>query len=177
MKPINTASWRDKLRKQLPTRDELAANRWLGRLALRITDRKLWHVQHEAVARGVAIGLFWAFLLPVAQIIVAAVHCIWWRAHIPSATAATLVTNPFTIGFWLWAAYGVGSTLLGHSGSAPAIGDVGLGQWLMTVGQPAIIGMGLFSLGGAALGYSLVWLVWRGNVALKKRRRRVRPGL
>jgi uncharacterized protein len=177
MKTRNTTGWSDKLRDQLPTREELAANRWLGRLTLRITDRKLWRVQHEAVARGVAIGLFWAFLLPVAQIMVAAVHCIWWRAHIPSAAAATLVTNPFTIGFWLWAAYSVGGTLLGQSGSAPAIGDVGLGSWLMTVGQPAIFGMGIFALAGAALGYGLVWLIWRANIALKKRKRRVRPGL
>jgi hypothetical protein len=35
---------------------------------------------HEAVGRGVAVGIFWAFVIPVGQIIAAVAHCVWWRA-------------------------------------------------------------------------------------------------
>ena len=79
------------------SRETLAAHPWLKPVAHRLLEPGLWHVQHEAVARGVAIGLFWAFALPVGQILAAAVHCTWGRGNIPVAAGATLVTNPFTI--------------------------------------------------------------------------------
>src|SRR5665647_3320650 len=44
-------------------RETLAAHPWLKPVAHRLLEPGLWHVQHEAVARGVAIGLFWAFAL------------------------------------------------------------------------------------------------------------------
>lgn len=164
--------------------DTLAAHPWLQPVAHRLREPRLWHVQHEAVARGVAIGLFWAFALPVAQILVAAVHCIWWRGNIPVAAAATLVTNPFTIGFWLWLAYKLGSLVLGlapHEMAASdaaleAVSSAGAGfdalAWLERFGWPAVLGMGIFSVVGAISGYILVKLAWRWRVWFKRRVRR-----
>ena len=165
---------------QLPTREELARSRWLGPFAQHVMARELWHAQHEAVARGVAIGLFWAFALPVAQIVVAAVHCVWWRANIPVAIGATLLTNPFTVGFWLYLAYQLGSLVLDAPPPVRPAEGAGLLAWLQAVGWPAVLGMGMFAVGGALTGYLLVKLVWRLRVALKRRARRSpgpRPGL
>lgn len=140
-------------------------------------------MQHEAVARGVAIGLFWAFALPVAQILVAVAHSVWWRGNIPVAAGMTLVTNPFTIGFWLWLAYKLGSLILGVSVYEAAAGDAAFQAtaaapgfdamaWLAHFGWPAVLGMAIFSVAGSLSGYLLVKLVWRWRVWFKRRARR-----
>lgn len=171
--------WSDRFTKGV-SRDTLAAHPWLKPVAHHLQEPGLWHLQHEAVARGVAIGLFWAFALPVAQILAAAAHCVWWRGNIPVAAAATLVTNPFTIGFWLWLAYKLGSLILGLAPHEVAAGDAVLDAaaasagfdamaWLQRFGWPAVLGMAIFAVGGAAGGYVLVKLFWRWRVWFKRR--------
>ncbi len=84
----------------------------------------------------------------------------------------TMVTNPFTIGFWLWLAYQAGALVLGAPvapGTLPADGPP---SWLAEFGWPTVLGMGMFATGGAALGYVGVKLVWRLRVLLKRRTRR-----
>ncbi len=164
-------NWRGRLKKSLPTRDALADNRWLRPIAHRLQEPRLWHLQHEAVARGVAIGLFWAFAIPVGQIVVAAAHSIWWRANIPVAAGLTLITNPFTVGFWLWLAYGLGSFLLDSPAVAPRAEGDSLMAWMASFGGPALLGMGVFAVGSALVGYLVSKLVWRLRVNLKRRAR------
>ncbi|MET0311208.1 MAG: DUF2062 domain-containing protein [Burkholderiaceae bacterium] len=166
------------IRRSIPDRHTLAAHPWLKPVAEHLLHPRLWHLQHEAVARGVAIGLFWAFAIPVGQILAAAAHCIWWRANVPIAVGMTLITNPFTTGFWLWLAFEMGSKAMGRDGSAPPLGDMGLVQWVMALGQPALLGLGLLASGSAVLGYIAVKLGWRLRVHFDRRqgmeRRRVR---
>lgn len=173
------SSWTDRFTKGI-SRETLAAHPWLRPVAHRLQEPGLWHVQHEAVARGVAIGLFWAFALPVAQILVAAAHCVWWRGNIPVAAGVTLVTNPFTIGFWLWLAYKLGSLILGVDPNESAAGDAALAAasagagfdvmgWLQRFGWPAVLGMAIFSVAGAAGGYVVVKLIWRWRIWFKRR--------
>jgi uncharacterized protein len=156
---------RQRLRQSLPTPDQLARHRWLRPIAHRLTEHGLWHARTESVARGVAIGLFWAFVLPFAQILFAAAHCVWWRANIPVAMAITFVTNPFTIGGWLVLAYHVGSIFVAPDATVP-LPDGWLGK-LQVLGWPTVVGMGLFALVGSTGGYILVragsrlWLHWR----------------
>ena len=167
-----TSHWADRFRQTLPSRDILAAQPWLQPIASRLLNPQLWRLQHEAVARGVAVGTFWAFVIPVAQIVVAAAHCAWWRANIPAAAAMTMVTNPLTIGFWLWLAYQLGALILGEPLLANASQGVGASAWLSEYGWPTVLGMGIFALGGAAVGYLSVKLVWRIRIVFKRRQRR-----
>lgn len=164
----------DRIRANLPTREELSEQPWLAPIADRILDRKLWTAQHESVARGVAIGTFWAFVIPFAQIIFAAAHCVWWRANIPVAAAITFITNPFTVGFWLYLAYKVGSLFIIAPPPAKLSEGGGVLQWLGSIGWPAVLGMGIFAIGGALAGYLLVKLGWRLNLWRKQRIRRTR---
>jgi hypothetical protein len=153
---------RESLASQLPTPQQLAQQRWLGPLAHRLGERGLWHARPQALARGAAIGLFWAFVVPFAQVLFAAAHCVWWRANIPLAAAITFITNPFTVGGWLWLAYQVGSWIV--PGQPAAVAD---GPWLdrlQALGTPTLLGMGVFAVGGALLGYVAVLLgakLWR----------------
>ena len=178
-KKKTTAPWHARFTQGV-SRETLAAHPWLKPVAHHLQAPGLWHLQHEAVARGAAIGLFWAFALPVGQIVVAAAHCIWWRGNIPVAVGATLVTNPFTIGFWLWLAFKLGSLILGLAPHEVAAGDAALQAasssagfdvlaWLQRFGWPAVLGMAIFAVGGSASAYVLVKLVWRGRVWYKRR--------
>ena len=134
-------------------------------------------MHHESVARGAGIGVFWAFVLPVAQILVAAAHCVWWRGNIPVAAAVTLITNPLTIGFWLWLAYQLGSLVLSAPPPLPLnqIGEgAGIMGYITSIGAPAILGMGMFAVFGSMAAYALVKIVWRLQFWLKHKNRSTR---
>jgi uncharacterized protein (DUF2062 family) len=172
--PKEPIHWIDRLRNSMPTREVLSAHPWLKPVAIHVLDPKLWRLQHEAVARGVAVGMFWAFVIPFGQVLASTVHCIWWRANIPVAALVTAITNPLTIGFWLWLAYQLGSVLLGAPSTMPTPQGSGVIDWLAAYGWPTVLGMGLFATGGAAAGYVLVRLVWRLRVGIRRRRTNAR---
>jgi uncharacterized protein len=163
---------RARIQRELPKPHELAGHRWLGPVAHRLTEHGLWHAKTESVARGVAIGLFWAFVIPFAQVLFAAAHCVWWRANIPVAAGVTFITNPFTIGGWLWLAYQTGSLFIAPNAAAPTVeGWIGT---LQSLGWPTVLGMALFAVGGAVLGYIGVKLFSRISLAWRMRRRALR---
>ena len=161
--------WFDRMSSSLPNREVLAAHPWLAPIANRVLAPELWRLQHESVARGVAIGIFWAFVIPAGQMLAAAAHCTLWRANIPVAAAMTMVTNPLTIGFWLWFAYKFGSVLMDESAAVGvAVQTSSIGSWFATYGWPTVLGMGVFAVGGAVMGYLLVKLAWRLRVSVKR---------
>lgn len=164
----DTASWRKRLASSMPTQETLAANTWLKPIAHRLLEPALWHVEREGVARGVAIGVFWAFAIPFAQFIAAAAHCVWWRANIPVAAAVTLITNPFTVGFWVWLAYKLGRLLLNAPAPVVIADGASLVQWIASFGGPALLGMGIFAVFGSAASYVLVKIIWTVGMRLKK---------
>jgi uncharacterized protein (DUF2062 family) len=169
-------TWLQGIKQSLPDRHKLAAHPWLKPLSHRLLEPGLWHIRHEAVARGAAIGVFWAFAVPFGQFLFAAAHCVWWRGNIPVAAGMTLLTNPFTLAFWLWLAYRVGSTLIGSTGQVPDLEPAvsqaaNIMDWITSFGAPAALGMGLFALFGSATTYLAVRLAWRTRVWFKRRRR------
>jgi uncharacterized protein (DUF2062 family) len=170
MPPENKSS-PNHARPWLPDRAQLSQHPWLKPWAPRLLDAQLWRFQHEAVARGVAVGFLWAFLIPVAQIVMAVVHCVWWRAHIPTAAAMTMVTNPLTIGFWLWLAYQTGAVVLGVNAPPPAGLDNMSWDLLVAYGGPIMLGMGLFAVGAAVAGYALVKVGWMLRLVWLRRQR------
>lgn len=169
--------WQTRLKEALPSKQWLATHPWLKPLAHRLLEPSLWHARHEAVARGAAIGVFWAFAIPVGQFLMAAAHCVLWRGNIPVAAGVTLITNPLTFTFWLWLAYQVGSTLLGGGAEAvastpePEPSASGMLDWLLSYGAPTALGMGIFAVVGATLAYFSVKLAWRLRIWFKRRGR------
>lgn len=161
--------WKTRLRSLLPGRDALQRHPYLRHLAEHMREPMLWRLHHESVARGVAIGAFWAFTLPVAQIVVAAAHCVWWRANIPAAAVVTLITNPFTIGFWLWLAYQVGSQLVDPAAPVGVVFGDGALTWIAQYGWPTVLGMGIFAVGSAVVGYLTIKLGWRLQLLVRRR--------
>jgi len=161
---------RTSLKKAWPSKESLAQSTWLRPLAHHLLQPQLWRLQHESVARGAAIGTFWAFVIPLGQTFVAAAHCIWWRGHIPAAAVMTMLTNPLTFGFWLWLAYPVGNLILGAPIASPALPETSWASHWQEIGGAVLLGMGVFGVGGAALSYLMVKLVWRVRVAVRRHR-------
>lgn len=163
------------MKRWLPTRDELRAKPWLAPWAHHFDSDHLWHMDRGSVARAVAIGLFFGFMIPVAQFVFAIVLAIALRANVAIAAAATLVTNPFTFPPIYWAAYKVGSSLIGATNDAAArhveraaeslvqapANVEGLWNTLQTAGTPLLIGLALFAVSASVIGFCAVWLLWR----------------
>lgn len=154
---------------QMPGRAELAQVPLLRPIAHRLAARELWQFRPEGLARGAALGVFWAFVLPVAQILVAAAHCVWWRGHIPVAAAVTLITNPLTIGPWLLAAHQIGSLFI--DAPPPVAAASGWLAQLQSLGAPTLLGMAILAVGGSILTYLAVRAAAQIRLAWRLRRR------
>lgn len=161
------------VRRLAPTREQLESQRFIRPFAHRLADKALWRFTRDGVARGVALGLFAGFILPLGQIVLAALLAVPLRANLIVAAAATLVTNPVTFPAIYYAAYSLGVRLLGNA--ATGAGD-SLAASAAGVTLPTFAGLLLFAVVASALGYVAVRLGWRAIVAWRWRRRRtVRP--
>lgn len=181
----------DRLRRLVPTREQVSENRWLRWLGPSLLHPRLWHVSRRGIALGTAVGVFFAFIIPVAQFPLSAATAVVLRANVPAALAGTLVNTPLTFGPVYYAAWRVGVLLLGEDAATAApprlptgpqaedIRDLpdpsGLLQraWsnLRNVGKPLMLGAAVFAVGFGALAYALVNLGWHLRVRIKRRRR------
>lgn len=172
----------------LPSREALVRSRslrWLGPLLQRPW---LWRVSRRGVALGAAIGVFFGLLIPVLQILFAAVFAVVLRANLPIAAAATLVSNPLTYAPIYVAAYCIGTHLIGKQPSeatAESIdAKVGAAEPLKAdwwqrfshVAKPIALGAAVLAVTGAFIAYLAALLGWRLYLLARLRRRRKRSG-
>lgn len=168
----------DLLRKHMPTREEMAANRFLAPIAHRFLTPELWRFTRRSVPRGVALGLFAAFIIPVGQIFLAAFLALPSRANVPVAALTTFVTNPFTLPFWLLVANRVGAVTLQFDSDTTGLASGSMESeawvWFVEFFQQAgvtVFGFAILAVVSAALGYVVSGWVWRAMVARKRARR------
>jgi uncharacterized protein (DUF2062 family) len=174
-----SASW---CRRNLPTRESMEGNRLLRPVAHRVLAPELWRFTRRSVPRGVALGMVAGFLFPVAQIAIAAVFALPFRANVPVAALTTFITNPLTTPLLWFVAYRIGAWLMRTNVPivSQPVQDAATGwlqwatgclHWLWDQG-PAF-GVGLLVLTGLAsvLGYALSALGWRLWIARKWRHR------
>lgn len=102
----------ERLRRLMPSHESVANNRWLKWLGPSVLHPRLFHLSRRGVAAGAAIGVFFAFITPIAQIPLSAAACVVLRANIPAAIVATLVNTPPTFGPVYYAAWKVGAWVL-----------------------------------------------------------------
>ncbi len=176
---MSSGGWRD----WLPSPQALQGNRWLRWIGPALHHPRLWHLNRRGVALGLALGLFFGLLIPIAQIPLAGGAAVLLRANVPMAVASTLVTNPVTFGPVYYAAWRTGSAILGDDGRAEPLAaqtqEEPAGSWwqrawqrIEQAGKPLLLGLAIFATSFGLLGYLLVTLVWRIKVVVARRRRR-----
>lgn len=172
----------------MPSHESVRDNRWLTWLGPRVLDARLWHLRRRPVALGVALGVFFGLLIPVAQIPASAGAAVVLRANIPAAIGSTLVTNPFTFAPVYVFAHGVGSRLLNEAAppgevlaAAEAAGETGpvegwrnVPERLAELGRPLMLGLLVVATTVSLLTYATILVLWRLRVtrAWRERRRR-----
>ena len=166
------------LRSRIQTKDQILANRWLRWLTPWLGHPRLWHWSRRGVAIGVAVGVFFGLLIPVAQIPLAVVTSIVLRANIPAAAASTLVTNPVTFAPVYYAAYHLGAWVTGANGTMPEYAegppemdqDAGFLDRLAALGTPLIVGLAITATFFGLLCYALISFGWYLHVRRKRHR-------
>lgn len=164
---------------RMPTREEMARNKYLKPIAHRFLSPELWRFTRRSVPRGVALGLFCGFIIPLGQIFLAAFMALPARANVPISTLVTFVTNPFTFPFWAWVANRVGDFMLGLDRS---VGTGMIDEQMKTeswrsyqsiyaaVGE-TVFGFVVLAIVSAAMGYFLAKWFWRWKVARRRNKR------
>lgn len=182
----------DWLKRHLPTRESVQHNRWLRWMGPALHHPRLWHMSRKGIALGLAIGIFFGLLIPIAQIPFAAATAVLLRANLPMAIGSTLITNPVTFGPVYYAAYKVGVKLVGETvppatspeevaARAPAeaaLEPLGaraqllkLWRYVTGVGQPLVVGLALFASVGGLLVYAFTSAIWVARTRWRRRQR------
>ena len=178
--------WLNRLRAMIPTRAQIRDNRWLRWLSPWLRRPRLWRWSRRGVAMGVALGIFFGLLVPVAQIPLSVGAAVMLRANVPAAAAATLVTNPLTFGPLYYLAYRLGHRIIHdpQTGEPPiptGIQKAALPQpqpmWkrVSDMGKPLLLGLTILATLMGLLSYAVTSLAWHGWTWFKRRRRRLNP--
>jgi len=168
-------AWLDR---NMPTREGLASNRYLKPFAHRFLRSDLWRFTRRSVPRGVALGIFAGFIIPLGQIFLAAFLALPARANVPVAVLTTFITNPFTFPFWIVVANQVGSFALQVEALTGEPTDAQLDsgrmqwfQWLAAEAGVTAIGFFMMAVVFSSIGYLLASWIWSLLVARKRKRR------
>ena len=175
------------LRRFLPSPESIHGNRWLRWIGPALHHPRLWRFSRHGLALGVALGLFFGLLVPLAQIPLSAGAAVLLRANIPAAVACTLVTNPVTFGPVYYGAWQLGRFVLrepADAGAAPPprpgaapVDRAGESAWQRTlqqvrgVGKPLLVGLAMLACVAGLLAYFAVSWTWVLRVWWTRRRR------
>jgi len=170
-------------RRHMPTREQMAGNRFIRPFAHRVLRSELWRFTRRSVPRGVALGLLVGIIVPFAQILFAALLSVPVRANVPLAALTTFVTNPFTtpliwiVAFWVgeWLLRVDAATLVAPVNTAIQQTDLQrFLEWLTGHLGVTAFGLVVVAVVAAAISYLLSGLAWRVFIGRKWHRRRAR---
>lgn len=165
-------------RRFLPTPEAVQRSRWLRWMGPAILHPRLWHLSRRGLALGIALGVFFGLLIPIAQI----------PLSVGAAVASTMVSNPLTFGPLYYVAWRIGKAILGEAvregeapdeAQAPAVAAhqgwfAAAAQRLLGVGKPLLLGLVIMSSAAGVLSYLAVSWAWILRVRWKRRRRLAR---
>jgi len=135
----------------LPTRETITQSRLLSWLGPRVHDPLLWHVNRRSVARGVAMGVFFGLMIPIAQIPAAAFASLMLRGNLLIAAISTLVSNPLTYGPIYYFAYRLGAGVIGARTPVDLTAKTSNARSHDRLARPGL------DMGTRALGQPLLW--------------------
>ncbi len=155
--------------------DRIREHRALARLGHLLHRPGLWRYNRRALAKGLAIGLFVAFIPLPCQMLLAGLGAAWSNSNLPVSVAAVWLTNPLTIPPLFYLAFRVGASVLGYELHAPAEWSVqGVFALAGDALGPFLAGCLITGVAAALAGYVGVELAWRVRVWRRWRRRYAR---
>jgi len=155
------------LKKWFPNLDAMRHSQSLEIFGHAGREPNLWHLNRRSVSRGIALGLFCAFVPIPGQMILAAALAIIFRANIPLSVLFVWVSNPLTMPALFFMAYKVGAMLLSVE-LQPFQFEFSL-NWLFTElqdrWQPFLVGCLFCGALVSVIAYITVQLYWRNYVS------------
>jgi uncharacterized protein (DUF2062 family) len=155
------------IRRYLPDTELLRTHPRLRLFSRWLQCANLWHLNRRSVPGAVAVGLFWAFIPSLTQMLPTAVTAIALRVNLPLALALSWIANPITMPPMFYFNYRIGTWLLDRperSFSIELSWDW-LTRELGLLWQPLLLGSVVVATCVAALGYCSVHTLWRLHVA------------
>lgn len=160
-------------KRYMPNPDSIKGNKSLRFLGKLIHDPNLWHLNRHSVARGMAIGLFWAMIPMPMQMLAAAAVAIPMRANLPISIGLVWLTNPITMPPVFYCTYKLGAWIMQ---TPPVRMPEALSlEWITAevavLWKPLYLGSFVAGVILAILGYVLTMLYWRWWVQRSWRKR------
>lgn len=149
------------VRRFLPDRGRLESGlpRWVTRVLL---SPQLWHLNRDSVSRGLAIGMFWAWIPMPMQSIPAVLCAIALRGNALLTYAACWLSNPFTMVPWVWISYRIGLAVTGAAPMGNVVQEVR--QLVGAVGEEGVIGGFRHFWHYVTDNFHVVWVFFVGSV-------------
>jgi len=159
-------------KRYMPSADKVRELKILGVFGDALFHPALWDLNRRSAAGGVAAGLFCGLIPGPLQMLGAGVVAVLFRINLPVALLTTLYTNPLTIVPLYLVAFRIGSVVLGAAGgtppeappdwvwSQPVASMEAMGQWMLGLGTPLVLGVFLLACGLSVFGYVAVRVLW-----------------
>lgn len=171
-------------RRKLPDREKIFASRWSRPFAPLFDKPYYWTLNRRQAAVSVAVGMFCGLMPGPTQMMSALIVAYFLRTNLPVAVFSTLYTNPLTYMPLYYAAYKIGSWILGGDAAAKLVFPdwhhdrffAELGSWLGGAGKPLLVGVPILGAILAVAGYFGVLLIWRWHTRYHWRKRKENRG-
>jgi uncharacterized protein (DUF2062 family) len=157
------------IHKLIPDPEIITRHKNLQFLGDKLQDPNLWHLNRHTIAMAIAVGLFCAWIPVPAQMAIAAVGALYFRANLPISVALVWITNPFTMPPLFYFAYRVGLLFTNQSSKADE-SEFSLGGMIDGLGdawQPFLLGCLIMGIVSSSAGYFGIQYYWKYLVTKK----------
>lgn len=138
--------------------------------------RAYFNINRKMITRGVAIGIFWAFIPMPMQMLAVVASTLFIRFNVPIAIVMVWLSNPFTMPFMYYIEYLTGNFILGNEkieGTELSI------EWFSShlgdIFVPLYVGTAFYSIVFSSLTYFFLNWLWVRSVKDEKREKREKP--
>ncbi|MCT8986851.1 DUF2062 domain-containing protein [Shewanella phaeophyticola] len=158
----------------MPKPETLRDHKYLRMFGTLLHKPNLWALNRKSAPGAFAVGLFVAWVPMPFQMVLAAGLAILFNVNLPVAVALVWITNPLTMPIMFYAAYIVGTKILGHK--AQAFHFEATWTWIeasiSTIGSPFLVGCIALGIVSAIAGFVVIKSMWRYSILFKWQQRK-----
>ena len=174
----HSMSPKHKLQRYFSNRDVILNSRVGGWLGKYLHAPEIWHFGRRAVAGGVGLGFFLAFVPLPMHMLIAVPLALMCRTNLPVTVAAVWIANPITVAPMFMFALKVGGLVTAHEVQFSELhfdaSWANVSALFAQLWQPLVVGSLICGVSAGAIGnFSVRWL-WRLHLLYRRRQRRQR---